>query len=83
MRLLAVIDQFRIGIGDYGVPAIWFTTYINEGEAALQTVHGADNIYEFMVKAGLENIMTVEGKYCWVDVGEGMIRFIEFAKEEW
>ena len=77
---LAVIKNFQIGVGDRGVPAIWFETFINESSAALQVIYGATEIHDFIAQAGLESVISVNGKTCWVDVGPATIKFLSLAK---
>lgn len=77
---LAVIKNFNIGVGDRGVPAIWFDTYVNEHSAALQVISGAEEMWEFIKSSGLTDITKINGKTCWVEAGGSLIRFLRLAK---
>lgn len=77
---LAVIKNFNIGVGDRGRPAIWFDTYINEHEAALQVIEGAQAIYDLIDEAGLTDVTKIEGRVCWVATGNHLIRYLRMMK---
>jgi hypothetical protein len=77
---LAIIKNFHIGVGDRGVPAIWFDTYVDECSAALQVIHGAQEIWDFIQASGLSDITKIVGKPCWVQADSGMIKFVGLAK---
>lgn len=76
---LAVIKDFNIGVGDRGVPAIWFSAYVNEVAAALQVIQGAEAIHEFIAATNLSDVTKIEGRTCWVDEGDGLIRYKRLA----
>ena len=52
MEKLAIIKDVNIGVGDYGTPALWFTTYTDNCSAALQVFNWKD-AGELITTAGL------------------------------
>ena len=77
---LAVIKNFHIGVGDRGVPNIWFDAYVNESAAALQVIYGAEEISNFIQEVGSRDVSSVEGRTCWVEADNSTIRFLRLAK---
>ena len=78
MEKLAIIKDVNIGVGDYGKPALWFTTYTSACSAALQ-VFGWKEAGELLEKAGVRSAMSLEGKSCIVEEGGGMIKFVKLS----
>ena len=79
MKVLAIIKQVEIGVGDYGQAALWFSAYTSERCAALQ-IFGWEQAKAVIEAAGVRSVLSLEGRSCWVEEGDGMIRFIEMAK---
>ena len=76
---LAVIRQVRYGVGDYGQPALSFTTYISDCVGAGQFFH-QPQADEIILAAGVSDVHALEGMTCWVEVSGCMIRFLRMAK---
>ena len=79
MRQLAVIKEVGLGLRDVGHPVLWWTAYIDEAAAALH-VFGWKETEEILIAYGVYNFPTgLEGKVCWVEVGDQKITYIEPA----
>lgn len=77
---LAIIKQVHCGVGDRGYAALWFSTYITEGSAALQ-VFGWEEAKTIIEAYGVSDVARLEGKPCWVDTSAaGLIRWVGAAK---
>lgn len=80
MKKLAIIKQVQFGIGDYGRMALWFTTYVDENGSALQVFHDPKEIEKILLDGRVSDVTKMNGKACWVNDDNGLIRFIEMAK---
>ena len=78
MEKLAIIKDVHLGVGDYGVPALWFTTYVSSCGAALQ-VFNWQQAYDIILSANVGDINRLNGKSCLVDEGGGLIKFIKMS----
>lgn len=78
-RQLAIIREVQCGMGDRGSAVLSFATFIDEGSSALQVLRWEDakNVIEAY---GVEHVEHLNGKPCWVQVGEGRIIFDGAAK---
>lgn len=75
---LAIIRDVRYGIGDRGKACLTFTTYTEESSAALQVLYQpqADQVIE---QADVSDVHSLERRACWVQVGDGLMRFLRMA----
>ena len=78
-RKLAIIKDVGFGMRDRSFPTLWFTTYTSRTSAALQTFQGQEML-DLVKEAGYYDIKSLEGKSCWVEVRDGLMRFVELAK---
>lgn len=78
-RVLAVIKAIDFGLRDVGVPCIWFTTYTSRATAALQCITGMERITDFFKEADCYSFKELEGKTCWAEETDGMIKFIDVS----
>ena len=76
---LAIIKEVQCGVGDYGKAALWFTTYISDCSAALQVIEWEDAA-KLIESSGVRHVDSLNGKSCYVEVGNGLIRFKRMAK---
>jgi hypothetical protein len=77
-KQLAIIKNVHCGVGDRGVACLWFDTYISECSAALQVLSW-DDAKLVIEKAGVSDVGRLAGRACWVEAGNGFIKFIEVA----
>lgn len=73
-KQVAIIKNVRVGAEDHYGAALWFDMYISEGSCALWIIpiaEAADIIGRF------DDIKHLEGKPCWVEVDNGIIRFLK------
>ena len=78
-RRLAIMKDVGIGVRDVGRPVMFFSTYISESVAALQIL-SLEQAYALLNQAQVYDVKDLEGKPCWVEEGNGMIKFLEYAK---
>lgn len=78
-RQLAIMKEIGIGIRDVGRPVMFFSTYISECTAALQILSW-DEAFKLLDQSQAWDVKQLEGKSCWVEVDNGMIKFLEYAK---
>ena len=78
MKQLAIMKDVGFGCRDIGRPILWFNTYISNSECALQIISYQD-AEEIIKKYHVNDVHDLEGKPCWVDAGNGMIKFLEPA----
>jgi hypothetical protein len=71
---MAIISEVGIGLRDVGRPVLWFTTTIMGGGAALN-VFSWEQAAEIIRAYDLEEVHSLKGKPCKVDVGDGMMRY--------
>lgn len=79
MKKLAIIKGVGFGLRDVGQACLWFATHIDESEAALQIFVGKE-LERIVKESGCYDISEIEGKSCWVECKDGVIRFKEFSK---
>lgn len=77
---LAVIRNFKLGVGDRDVPVIMFDAFLTEGTAALQCIYGAEEIHQFIADAEVSDITKMNGRTCWVETDGFVSRFLRLAK---
>lgn len=78
-KQLAIMKNVGIGMRDCHSPVLWFSAFISEGSAALQVLNW-DRAKDLIAKSGVYSVLELEGKSCWVNVGDNMIKFLELAK---
>lgn len=79
IKRLAIMKDVSLGCRDIGKPCIWFNTYITECDAALQILSW-ESAAKLIETAGVYDARSLEGKACWVEEDNGLIRFVEYAK---
>ena len=79
MKQLAIMRDVGYGCRDVGHPVLFFNTYISEGEAALQILGGTD-AYNLIADSSVYDVKNLEGKACWVDVEDNLIKFVSFCR---
>jgi|HubBroStandDraft_6_1064221.scaffolds.fasta_scaffold3031126_2 hypothetical protein len=76
MRQMAVIRNVHVGGGDRGIPCLWFDTYISESSGALQVIDW-ETAGELLRKGNVYDVKELNGKPCWVEHDDNIIRFLE------
>lgn len=74
-KQLAIIKQVGFGNRDVGHPVLFFSTYIEEGHAALQVLDGTEAL-DFIKAYGVYDVKDLEGKSVWVECSRGMIKIV-------
>ena len=80
MKKMAVIKNIGFGNRDVGRPVVWFDTYTEENVAALQVLD-MEIALTHIKKSGVYDIKNLEGKTCWVEENNNLIKFLSFFDE--
>lgn len=75
---LAIISDVHMGAEDHYGAALWFHVAISEGAGALQVIP-YDQAKDIV--SSVEDIKSLNGKPCWVEVDGGYIRFQRLWKK--
>ena len=67
VKQMAIMKGVGFGLRDVGTPVLFFSTYLTEGEAALQVLF-YDEYVNFIKKYGVYDVKELEGRPVWVDV---------------
>ena len=79
MKRMAIITDVGFGLMDRNVPALWFTVHLSETNAAGQYFSG-QRMLDLVIEAGYYNILELEGKPCWVELGDDSAKFLGLMK---
>jgi len=78
-KVLAIIKGVGFGVRDTSHAMLWFTAYESETSASLQCIP-AEQAVELLEKHGIANVTDLEGKPCWLQRDNGLIKFIDFVR---
>jgi len=75
MKQMAIMKHVVFGVDDRGKVSLRFSSYIEEGLAALQIIEG-DDALGFIGEYGVSDVTDLNDKPCWVERDGMIIRFI-------
>ena len=79
MKQLAIIKGVGFGMMDRSTPMLWFTVHLSETKATLQAFSG-QRMLDLVKEAGYYDIRELEGKPCWVELGDDSAQFLGLMK---
>ena len=75
-KVSAIIRNVGFGVRDTSHAMLWFTAYESESLASLQCIPAGAAI-ELLERHGISDVMTLEGKPCWVRHDNGFVKFVD------
>ncbi len=73
---LAIIKDVHCGVSDRGKFALRLTVYDSECSAALQVWEDLAEIAKIVEAYGVSDVGALNGKPCWVEVGNGLMKWV-------
>ena len=73
-KQMAIINEVGIGLRDTAKPILWFTVHLLDGRAALN-LFTWEQAAEIIEEYGLEEVSSLNGKPCQVEVEDGMMKY--------
>ena len=78
-KVMGIMKGVAFGVRDTNRAMLWFNVYEDECSASLQCIPAARAI-ELIEKHGIEDVKNLEGRPCWVQHENGLVRFVDFVK---
>lgn len=76
IRQMAIIQGVGVGLRDVGAPVLWWTVNTGDSGAALN-VFDWEVAGEIIKAYGVREVHGLNGKPCWVEVGDGLMKYVE------